>query len=403
MSKLKTGDRQWFFFTPRDRKYPNGARSNRATRQGYWKATGKDRVISYGSRSIGIKKTLVFYRGRAPNGERTDWVMHEYTINEEELKRCENIKEYYALYKVYKKSGPGPKNGEQYGALFREEEWDEEHEVEYPIEQEKPTKQANETMPVGNTKTADCQNQSSLDEIEEIMSRIETEPVSVQPPVVCCRNDLDQFVGEDEIQSTFVGHSSVELPLPVVQAFSQQPYVPVCCDHTELGTSQLQSGEAPKLSSAPFVNMQDPNVTDEDFLKDFLEMDDLDSDPIIKSHDTREINFDSLQFDDFDGLNNLYEDVSSLLFESVEPSQVPQPFVDNFNNGVMDPNSSSYSNSLNNTTQNYLMQLQSNNSDGASYQQWRYDPTYSLVTTTEVNQGFNAPSTSGRNSQWSNS
>jgi len=104
---LKTGDRQWFFFTPRNRKYPNAARSSRGTATGYWKATGKDRVIEYNSRSVGLKKTLVFYRGRAPNGERTDWVMHEYTMDEEELGRCKNAKvsiiaKYYLfLFLIY--------------------------------------------------------------------------------------------------------------------------------------------------------------------------------------------------------------------------------------------------------------------------------------------------------------
>lgn len=36
------------------------------------------------------------------------------------------MQDYYALYKVFKKSGPGPKNGEQYGAPFREEWADDE-------------------------------------------------------------------------------------------------------------------------------------------------------------------------------------------------------------------------------------------------------------------------------------
>ncbi|KAL4557675.1 hypothetical protein LXL04_035861 [Taraxacum kok-saghyz] len=122
-AKWNTGDRQWFFFTHRDRKYPNGARSNRGTKHGYWKATGKDRIIKHKSRIVGVKKTLVYYKGRAPSGQRTDWVMHEYTIDEEELKRCKKVQELYSVCKLFKKSGPGPKNGEQYGAPFIEEDW----------------------------------------------------------------------------------------------------------------------------------------------------------------------------------------------------------------------------------------------------------------------------------------
>ncbi|KAF3338723.1 NAC domain-containing protein 17 [Carex littledalei] len=123
-SLLKNGDKQWFFFSPRDRKYPNGSRSNRTTGNGYWKATGKDRTISQNSKAAGNKKTLVYYQGRAPKGERTDWVMYEYTFEDLALVNCVN--DSYALYKLFKKSGSGPKNGEQYGAPFREEDWEDE-------------------------------------------------------------------------------------------------------------------------------------------------------------------------------------------------------------------------------------------------------------------------------------
>ncbi|KAI3784826.1 hypothetical protein L1987_43932 [Smallanthus sonchifolius] len=76
------GEKEWYFYCPRDRKYKNSARPNRVTGAGFWKATGTDRPIysSNGAKCIGLKKSLVFYRGRAAKGIKTDWMMHEFRL-----------------------------------------------------------------------------------------------------------------------------------------------------------------------------------------------------------------------------------------------------------------------------------------------------------------------------------
>ncbi|KAL5752123.1 hypothetical protein ACOSQ2_022630 [Xanthoceras sorbifolium] len=122
-SCMRTRDLKWYFFCPREKKYANGARMNRATEFGYWKTTGKDRPVHYNNEVVGMIKTLVFHQGKAPRGDRTDWVMHEYRIEEKALADRGVVQDAYVLCIVFRKDGPGPRNGAQYGAPFREEDW----------------------------------------------------------------------------------------------------------------------------------------------------------------------------------------------------------------------------------------------------------------------------------------
>ncbi|OMP02820.1 No apical meristem (NAM) protein [Corchorus olitorius] len=77
-----TPQNDWYFFSHKDKKYPTGTRTNRATAAGFWKATGRDKIIYSGFRRIGLRKTLVFYKGRAPHGQKSDWIMHEYRLDD---------------------------------------------------------------------------------------------------------------------------------------------------------------------------------------------------------------------------------------------------------------------------------------------------------------------------------
>ncbi|XP_008806688.1 transcription factor JUNGBRUNNEN 1-like isoform X1 [Phoenix dactylifera] len=77
------GEKEWYFFCLRGRKYRNSIRPNRVTGSGFWKATGIDRPIySAGDAGecIGLKKSLVYYRGSAGKGTKTDWMMHEFRL-----------------------------------------------------------------------------------------------------------------------------------------------------------------------------------------------------------------------------------------------------------------------------------------------------------------------------------
>ncbi|EXB37906.1 NAC domain-containing protein 72 [Morus notabilis] len=108
-SKAIFGEKEWYFFSPRDRKYPNGSRPNRVAGSGYWKATGTDKVITTEGRKVGIKKALVFYVGKAPKGTKTNWIMHEYRLIESSRKHGSSKLDEWVLCRIYKKNSSSQK------------------------------------------------------------------------------------------------------------------------------------------------------------------------------------------------------------------------------------------------------------------------------------------------------
>ncbi|KAA8546318.1 hypothetical protein F0562_002943 [Nyssa sinensis] len=100
---------EWYFFSHKDRKYPTGTRTNRATAAGFWKATGRDKAVLSKSRIIGMRKTLVFYKGRAPDGRKTDWIMHEYRLQTSEHGPPQE--EGWVVCRAFKKPSPNHKKG----------------------------------------------------------------------------------------------------------------------------------------------------------------------------------------------------------------------------------------------------------------------------------------------------
>ncbi|XP_038905381.1 NAC domain-containing protein 100-like isoform X2 [Benincasa hispida] len=108
--KAKMGEKEWYFYCVKDRKYPTGLRTNRATEAGYWKATGKDKEILKGRNDVvGMKKTLVFYKGRAPRGDKSNWVMHEYRLHSNSSSPCyhhlpSNSSQEWVICRIFQKS-----------------------------------------------------------------------------------------------------------------------------------------------------------------------------------------------------------------------------------------------------------------------------------------------------------
>ncbi|KAL6126401.1 hypothetical protein ACLB2K_074450 [Fragaria x ananassa] len=89
-SETEDHDMEWFFFTRNAYKYNKSCRSNRSTKKGFWKITGKERGIKprRSKAVIGKKRNLTFYQGRGKAKKKTGWVIHEYYLPRNEIISC---------------------------------------------------------------------------------------------------------------------------------------------------------------------------------------------------------------------------------------------------------------------------------------------------------------------------
>ncbi|KAI3705225.1 hypothetical protein L1987_75459 [Smallanthus sonchifolius] len=250
LSRLKTRDLEWYFFSVLDKKYGNGSRTNRATDRGYWKTTGKDRSVYHRSQLVGMKKTLVYHIGRAPKGERTNWVMHEYRLIDQELERAGIVQDAFVLCRIFRKSGPGPKNGEQYGAPLVEEEWEDE----------------------------DLAMNPKQDFAEEL-------PVDID----------DAYLDADDLEQIFGSYMPEEHPLPQLE-FHQGDDVSSGVVSTETvddpqnlwvgegqseGQPQADQADGPKLFDLPIQNVLDPTSVKHEYINETSNTDDFDVDYLL--------------------------------------------------------------------------------------------------------------------------
>ncbi|KAF8041449.1 hypothetical protein BT93_A0140 [Corymbia citriodora subsp. variegata] len=82
LSRIKSDGDEWFFFSHLQNKYPQSKRARRTNDYGSWKPTGKTHKIRTQDKrnTLGLKKILVFKKRQSPKNAHTKWVLHEYSI-----------------------------------------------------------------------------------------------------------------------------------------------------------------------------------------------------------------------------------------------------------------------------------------------------------------------------------
>ncbi|CAM0885731.1 unnamed protein product [Alopecurus aequalis] len=208
--KALFGTREWYFFTPRDRKYPNGSRPSRAAGAGYWKATGADKPVVHGGRTVGIKKALVFYHGKPPRGVKTDWIMHEYrladTSGRAATKKDDSLRlDDWVLCRLYNKKN----------------EWEK-------LQQDKAAK-ASESISWGETRTPESEIDNDLfPELEDSLPTLQgtTDTILPKEEVQELDNDWLMGINLDDLQLPWADSYASSFLSPVAAMKMEQDLSP---------------------------------------------------------------------------------------------------------------------------------------------------------------------------------
>ncbi|GMY12451.1 NAC domain-containing protein 40-like [Fagus crenata] len=211
------GDLKWYFFCPIEKKYFGGVRMNRATEVGHWKITGNDRHVNYNNALVGSIKTLIFHMGKAP-GKRTDWVMHEYRLDNQYLAERGVAQNEHVLCMIFHKEGLGPRNGAQYGAPFKEEDWNDD-EVDFAeavcsaclsTPASVLPNHHSSSLAAGTSQWEDWNDD---DLVEAVRSSLLSTPTSVLPnnysnSLACGTSQWEDWNGDEEVDFIEAVHSS---------------------------------------------------------------------------------------------------------------------------------------------------------------------------------------------------
>lgn len=85
----------------------------KASETGYWMEAEEECEIHTDSPTIGSRSTLQFFSGQAPDGEKTNWMMHAYRIQQKRLLEINKEGNSSSLCRVFTKRGQSPSNKEE--------------------------------------------------------------------------------------------------------------------------------------------------------------------------------------------------------------------------------------------------------------------------------------------------